>query len=146
METSRMPKGNVYSGRGEVIDMDSIVAKSQKTVRQRASEVTPVQVPSGAAKTRLRGNLVGGTAPRPSVYSANTPEGLEPTLAELTGVRIDRLKHIKVVRPPTPEEVEKLVENNTSGVLLELKKVDENTGKKRGRPPRTEAEKLSEEI
>ncbi len=146
METNRLPKGHVYSGRGDVIDMDQIVAKSRKTVRERASEVTPISVPTQAAKTKLRGNRVSGQ-PRPIVYSANTPEGLEPTLAELTGVRIDRLKHIKVVRPPTPEEVEGLVQTNVNSVLSALTPESKNSGPKRGgRPRKTEADRLEDEI
>ena len=148
MSTNRLPKGHVYSGRGDIIDMNALVEKSMKpaTRRDPTAEINPMTV-SRAVQPRLRAQYVGGNTPvgdvnpfQKPVYSGNTPEGEETTLAELTGVKIDKLKHVKVVRPPTPQEVIDFAEKNGTEIAKVM-----TAAPRRGRA-KTEAEKLAEEI
>jgi len=133
--------------------MEAISAAAQRpaTVRDPTSEITRMAVPQ-SVQPRLRGFMPSTGKPteenpfKKPVFSAHTPEGEEPTLAELTGVKVDRLKHVRMVRQPTPEEVLEFADENAMELtrsMTETKSTDSAKARKR---VKTEVDKLSDEI
>lgn len=157
MSNHRLPAGMVYSGRGELVNMDDIKRAAERPAVKQNTEIKPMVHHATQEQPRLRGYVPSTQTARPlpqeMVTSANTPDGEIPTLSELTGVRIDRLKHIRATRTPTAQEVEEYVNQNVNDVTSNMiekhaSSVDAKTPTvdKGRRRTKTEAEKLAEEI
>jgi hypothetical protein len=105
-----MAEGFVVSARGEKINMSDLIdrAKRPLNIKQAASEVTPRVIPKKAIN--VRGHRPSGAAPvildQPIVKevlpkapaSSFTEDGKATSLADLTGIKIDKARFTKATK------------------------------------------------